>query len=95
MREGRSRPISKLQSAAPEVVREARRAGVVAITRYGRPVAYLVSPEERRQQEELAEAANRALWAIDIERALRDLRERRAVSWVEAVKALRTELPGR
>lgn len=88
----RSRRISELQSAAPEVVGEAQRNGVVEITRYGHAVAYLISPEQRRRQEELEEAANRALWAIGIERALRDLREGRVVSWDEAAADLRREL---
>ena len=87
-----SRPVSELQTRAPDLVREAQRAGTVPLTRYGKTVAYLVSPETRRRQEDLEQAANRALWAIDIARGMRDLEHGDVSDWDEVYEALAREL---
>ncbi len=88
-------PVSELQTSAPDLVRQARRRGVVPITRYGKTVAFLVSPQTRRRQEELERAANRALWAIDVARGMRDLEEGDVVEWDEVYAALERELTPR
>lgn len=43
----------------------------------------------------LDEAAQRAIWAIDIERGLGALREGRTVPWDEAIARLLARYPGR
>jgi antitoxin (DNA-binding transcriptional repressor) of toxin-antitoxin stability system len=87
-----ARPVSELQTSAPELVRRAQRKGAVPLTRYGKTVAYLVSPESRRRQEELELAANRALWAIDIARGMRDLEQGDVMEWDEVYETLAREL---
>ena len=85
-------PVSELQTSAPELVRQAHRKGAVPLTRYGKTIAYLVSPETRRRQEELERAANRALWAIDIARGMGDLKRGDVREWDEVYEALAREL---
>lgn len=85
-------PVSQLQTSAPDLVRQAQRNGFVPLTRYGKTVAYLVSPDTRRRQEELEQAANRALWAIDIARGMRDLERGDVTEWDEVYAALEREL---
>lgn len=85
-------PVSELQTSAPDLVRQAQRRGAVPLTRYGKTVAYLVSPETRRRQEELEQAADRALWAIDIARGMRDLEQGDVTEWDEVYEALAREL---
>src|SRR6266542_4380524 len=85
-------PVSELQTRAPDLVRHAQRKGAVPLTRYGKTVAYLVSPETHRRQAELQEAANRALWAIDIARGMRDLERGDVTEWDEVYEALAREL---
>ncbi len=87
-----ARPVSELQTSAPELVRRAQRRGAVPLTRYGKTVAYLVSPELRRRQEELEQAANRALWAIDIARGMHDLEQGDVMEWDEVYETLAREL---
>ncbi|MBI2323455.1 MAG: hypothetical protein HYU87_00605 [Chloroflexi bacterium] len=85
-------PVSELQTSAPELVRQARRKGAVPLTRYGKTVAFLVSPETRRRQEDLEQAANRALWAIDIARGMHDLQRGDVTEWDEVYAGLEREL---
>lgn len=85
-------PVSELQTRGPDLVRQARRRGAVPLTRYGKTIAYLVSPETRARQEELEQAANRALWAIDIARGLDDLERGDVSEWDEVYETLAREL---
>lgn len=85
-------PVSELQTSAPDLVRQAQRQGAVPLTRYGKTVAFLVSPQTRRRQEELERAANRALWAIDIARGMRDLEQGDVAEWDEVYESLEREL---
>lgn len=87
-----TQPVSRLQTSGPDLVRQAARKGAVALTRYGKTVAYLVSPGTRERQQELEEAANRALWAIDIERGLEDLKRGDVSEWDKVYDALKHEL---
>lgn len=73
-------PISALQDRAPMIVREAS-AGPVGITRYGRTVAALISPEQLAALRELEDAAERALWLLDAERAFGDLARGDVENW--------------
>lgn len=88
-------PVSELQTSAPDLVRQAQRKGAVPLTRYGKTVAFLVSPETRRRQEELETAADRALWAIDVARGMRDLEQGDVAEWDEVYAALERELAER
>lgn len=90
-----TRQISELQAAAPEIVEQASQQGAVEITRYGRTVAWVESPAEHERHRMLDEAAQRAIWAIDIERGLGALREGRTVPWDEAIARLLARYPGR
>lgn len=85
----RSRSISELQREAPEIVREAGEQDEVEITRYGEPVAYIVSPRARQRAQELDRAADRAVWSIDFQRAMKAAEEGRILDWDEAAKRLR------
>ncbi|MDP9266525.1 MAG: type II toxin-antitoxin system Phd/YefM family antitoxin [Chloroflexota bacterium] len=89
-----SRQINELQRDAPDIVKQAER-GPVAITRYGKTVAVLESPEQHRRHHELDEALERAIWSIDIQRGMADLRKGRTVPWDEAIAHLRRRFPGR
>lgn len=89
------RPVSKLQTSVPSLERQARPKGALAFTCYGKTVAFLVSPEMHKRQEDLEQAANRALWAIDIQRGLHDLEAgrgglRRALPLPRAMSSERT-----
>ena len=86
------RPVSELQTSGPSLVRQARRKGALALTRYGKIVAFLVSPEMHQRQEDLEQAANRALWAIDIQRGLHDLEAGDVTEWDKVYGALEREL---
>lgn len=88
----RSRPVSELQTRGPSLLREARKNGSLALTRYGKTVAYLISPDTRDRQEELERAADRAIWAIDLQRAMRDLKRGAVMDWDEIYAELRREL---
>lgn len=87
-----ARPVSELQTSGPSLVRQAKRNGALALTRYGKTVAFLVSPEVHHRQEELEQAANRALWALDIQRGLQDLEAGDVVEWNEMYGTLDREL---
>lgn len=90
----RTRQISELQNDAPGVVAEAEH-GPVEIRRYRKPVAYIESVEQHREHEELDAALNRAIWALDLERALRNVREGQYKRWSEVAAKLRARYPGR
>ncbi len=90
----RTRRISELQSDARGVVAEAEH-GPVEIRRYGKPVAYVESVEQHREHEDLDAALDRAIWALDLERALRNVSERRYKRWREVAVKLRARYPGR
>lgn len=85
----RSRPISELQDDAPSVVRQAQEQGAIEITRYGEPVAFIESPDEHRRHEELDSALERAIWALDIQRALRNAKAGRYSDWDVVAARLR------
>jgi prevent-host-death family protein len=85
----KARPISELQRDAPEIVREASERGEVAITRYGETVAYVISPEERERAQEIERALDRAIWAIDLKRAMEALKAGDVVDWEDAAAELR------
>lgn len=85
----RPRPIRDLHRDAPGVVREAIEQGEVEITRYGQPVAYVISPTERRRRQALEDAAERAISAMDWERAMKAAEEGRVVDWEDVVARLR------
>lgn len=89
-----TRQISELQGDAPGVVAQAEH-GPVEIRRYGKPVAYLESVARHREHEELDAALNRAIWALDLERALRNVSEGRYKRWREVAASLRARYPGR
>lgn len=80
-----------LQSAAPAVVK-ATAEHAVEVRRYGDTVAFVVSPEQYRRSEALERALERAVWAYDVERAIRNVKEGRTTDWDEAVARLRAEL---
>lgn len=80
--------ISELQDRAPQLVQEATEAPV-GITRYGRLVAALISPEDLTSFQELEAAAERALWLEDADRASRDLSRGAVEDWDTAVATLR------
>lgn len=80
------RSISELQREAPEIVREASEHGEVEITRYGEPVAYVVSPETWQRARAIEEAAIRAQVALEYKRAMDDWEAGNVVEW-EQVKA--------
>ena len=80
--------ISELQDRAPQLVREASEAPV-GITRYGRLVAALISPDDLALFQELEDAAERALWLLDAERASRDLSSGAVEDWDKTVAKLR------
>lgn len=83
------RSISELQREAPEIVREASERGEVEITRYGEPVAYVVSPEGRRRAHILQRASDRAIVAIQYKRAMEDWETGNVVPWEEVEAELR------
>ena len=89
-----SRQINELQRAASDIVHEAGR-GPVAITRYGKTVAVIESPEQHRRHEELDEALERAIWSIDIQRGIAELKAGQTVPWDKAISRLRKRFSAR
>lgn len=81
--------MSELQRDAPGIVQETTEYGEVEITRYGQPVAYLMSPAERQRRRALEDAAERAISAMDWERAMKAAEEGRVVDWQEVIARLR------
>ncbi len=92
MESRRSRQISELQSDAAGVVPEAER-GPVEIRRYSEPVAYIESVDQHREHQELDAALNRAIWALDLARAMRDVNEGNFERWDDVAATLRTRYP--
>jgi len=84
----RSRQISELQSDAAGVVAQAEE-GPVEIRRYSEPVAYLESVEQHREHQELDAALDRAIWALDLARALADVKSGKFKRWDQVAAALR------
>ena len=89
-----ARQISELQSAAPEVFAEAAN-GAVEIRRYSEPIGYVESVEEHREHQEMDAALNRTIWALDLQKALRNVSEGRYKQWGEVAAKLRARYPGR
>ena len=89
---GRSRQISELQSDAAGVVAEAER-GPVEIRRYSEPVAYIESVDQHRELQELDAALNRAIWALDLARAMGDVKEGNFERWEKVAATLRARYP--
>lgn len=83
------RSISELQRDAPEIVRDASERGEVEITRYGEPVAYVVSPEAWQRARAIEEASIRAQVALEYKRAWEDLEAGNVVEWEQAEARLR------
>jgi PHD/YefM family antitoxin component YafN of YafNO toxin-antitoxin module len=81
--------VSELQDRAPQLIREANEAPI-GITRYGRMVAALISPEDLSSFQELELAAERALWALDADRAAQDLARGTVEDWDDVVADLRS-----
>jgi len=71
--QGKARQMSDLHRDAPAVVREASERGEVEIRRYGKAVAYVVSPQERRRAQWLERVVTRAVVAEQYRRAWEDL----------------------
>lgn len=84
----RVRQMSELQTDAAGVVAETAQ-GAVEIRRYSEPVAYLESVEQHREHIALDDALNRAIWAVDLARALRDVDEGKLKEWDEVAAVLR------
>ncbi len=89
---GRSRQISELQSDAAGVVAEAEQ-GPVEIRRYSEPVAYIESVNQHREHQELDAALNRAIWAVDLARAMGDVKEGNFERWEKVAATLRARYP--
>jgi len=80
--------VSDLQDHAADLIRDAGEAPV-GITRYGRLVAALISPDDLASFQELRRAAERAFWTLDAERAARDVAQGDVEDWDDVVKDLR------
>lgn len=89
-----TRQISELQADAAGVVAETER-GAVEIRRYSEPVAYLESVAQHREHQELDAALDRAIWALDLAKALRNVTEGRFKRWAEVAAMLRDRYTGR
>jgi antitoxin (DNA-binding transcriptional repressor) of toxin-antitoxin stability system len=89
---GRSRQISELQSDAAGVVAQAEH-GPVEIRRYSEPVAYIESVRQHREHQELDAALNRAIWALDLARAMGDVKDGNFERWEKVAATLRTRYP--
>ena len=88
-RAARYRQISELRSNAAGVVAQARH-GPVEIRRYNEPVAYLESVDEHRKHQQLDAAFNRAVWALDLARAIGNVAEGNFTRWETVATTLRT-----
>ena len=88
----RSRQISELQSDAPGVVAQAQQ-GPIEIRRYSKPVAYLESVAQHREHQELDAALNRAIWALDLARAMGNVKEGNFRRWEQVAATLRARYP--
>lgn len=88
----RSRQISELQSDAAGVVAQTEQ-GPIEIRRYSEPVAYLESVEQHREHQELDAALDRAIWALDLARAMADLKAGKFKRWDQVSATLRARYP--
>lgn len=88
------RQMSELQTDAAGVVARAAK-GPVEIRRYREPVAYVESVEQHREHQELDAALDRAIWALDIARAMRNVRDGRFKRLSQVTAMLRARYPGR
>ncbi len=88
----RSRQISELQADAAGVVAQAEQ-GPIEIRRYREPVAYLESVNQHREHRELDEALNRAIWALDLARAMRNVKHGDFKRWERVAAKLRARYP--
>lgn len=93
-RRAQVRQMSELQTDAAGAVAKAAK-GPVEIRRYREPVAYLESVEQHREHEELDAALDRAIWALDIAKAMRNVREGKFKRLTEVAAILRARYPGR
>ena len=82
------RRMSDLQTDAAGVVADAKR-GPIEIRRYSEPVAYIESVAQHREHVALDAALNRAIWAVDIARAMRNVSEGKFKEWGEVAAMLR------
>lgn len=87
------RQMSELQTDAAGVVARAGK-GPVEIRRYREAVAYVESVEQHREHEELDAALDRAIWALDIARAMRNVRDGRVKRLSQVAAMLRARYPG-
>jgi PHD/YefM family antitoxin component YafN of YafNO toxin-antitoxin module len=85
--------VSALQDRAADLIRDTDEAPV-GITRYGRLVAALISPDDWATFQELKHAAERAFWTLDAERAARDVAAGDVEDWADVVSNLRGKLGG-
>ena len=88
------RQMGDLQTDAAGVVAQAE-GSPVEIRRYSEPVAYVESVEQHREHQELDAALNRAIWALDGARALRNVSEGKVKRWGEVAAMLKARYPGR
>lgn len=85
--------VSALQDSAADLIGETSEAPV-GITRYGKLVAALISPDDLAMFQELKRAAERAFWTLDAERAARDLAAGEISDWGDVVTDLQAMLGG-
>lgn len=90
----KARQVSELQKDAPQIFAEAVR-GPVEIRRYSDPIGYIESVEDHHEHEAMYAALNSAIWALDLERALRNLSEGKYKQWEAIAAKLRERYPGR
>lgn len=88
----RSRQISELQADAAGVVAQAEQ-GPIEIRRYRQAIAYLESVDQHREHRELDEALNRAIWALDLARAMRNVKQGDFKRWERVATKLRARYP--
>jgi hypothetical protein len=88
----RSRQISELQSDAAGVVGQTQQ-GPVEIRRYSEPVAYLESVDQHREHQELDAALDRAIWALDLARAMGNVKGGHVKRWEAVAATLRARYP--
>lgn len=90
----RSRQVSELQKAAPEIFADAA-TGAVEIRRYQAAIGYIESVEDHREHEALTAAFRRAIWALDLRQALADVQEGTSEPWDRVAARLRARYPAR
>jgi hypothetical protein len=65
----------------------------VEIRRYSEPVAYIESVDQHREHQELDAALNRAIWALDLARAMGDVNEGNFERWEKGGRNSARQIP--